>query len=228
MQRLLEKRPNLCFSLQGGAFTPNIYLIFPPMKEQKHLMQKPHRRLIGLQGKGKKKNKKENYNRKASASYNLLVKKSQKDWNVGWGGGGGGFAPPCVMCRFSIWFCIVMHTARRNSPPHLPPASVSLPRNQKGGHSRLRVRGWGSQFRRLEKKPSTLSTLCLEPYQMSSNFLIRRKTRIIILGGMIQNGAQACIGLGGIPQAKRRNDVIPRSRNIIPRPRNRLASWHLE
>ncbi len=42
MQRLVEQRPNLCFSLRGGAFTPNIYLIFPPMKEQKHLMQKSH------------------------------------------------------------------------------------------------------------------------------------------------------------------------------------------
>jgi hypothetical protein len=55
MRRLVEKRPILCFSLQGGAFTPNIYLIFPPMKELKHLMQKPHRRLIGLREEQKKK-----------------------------------------------------------------------------------------------------------------------------------------------------------------------------
>ncbi len=35
------------------------------------------------------------------------------------------------------------------------------PRNQRGGHTHRRVRGWGSQFGRLEEKPSTLSTLCL-------------------------------------------------------------------
>jgi hypothetical protein len=57
MQRLVEKRPGLCFSLRGGAFTPNIYIIFPSIKELKHLMQKPHRRLIDLQGKKKKRQK---------------------------------------------------------------------------------------------------------------------------------------------------------------------------
>jgi hypothetical protein len=42
----------------------------------------------------------------------------------------------------------------------LPQASVSSPRTKGGTHTRLRVRGWGgSQFGRLEKKPSTLSTL---------------------------------------------------------------------
>jgi hypothetical protein len=45
-------------------------------------------------------------------------------------------------------------------PPLLPQASVSLPRNQVvEGYTRLCVRGWGSQFGQLEKKPSTLSTL---------------------------------------------------------------------
>jgi hypothetical protein len=45
-------------------------------------------------------------------------------------------------------------------PPFLSLASVCVPaRNQRGGHTRLRVRGWGAQFRKLEKKPSTLSTL---------------------------------------------------------------------
>jgi hypothetical protein len=44
-------------------------------------------------------------------------------------------------------------------PPLLPQASVSLPRNQVGeGYTRLCVRGRGSQFGQLEKKPSTLST----------------------------------------------------------------------
>ncbi len=42
--------------------------------------------------------------------------------------------------------------------PSFPQSSVSPTRNQRGGgHTRLRVRGWGvSIFRRLEKKPSTL------------------------------------------------------------------------
>jgi hypothetical protein len=35
-------------------------------------------------------------------------------------------------------------------------------RNQRGGHTSLRVRGWGSKFGRLEKKPITLTTVCAE------------------------------------------------------------------
>ncbi len=39
--------------------------------------------------------------------------------------------------------------------PPLPQASVFLPRNQRGrAHTRLWVRGWGSQFGRLEKTPT--------------------------------------------------------------------------
>ncbi len=48
-------------------------------------------------------------------------------------------------------------------PPTPSPASECVPpRNQRGGDTlALRVRGWGgSQFGRLEKKPSTLSSLC--------------------------------------------------------------------
>jgi hypothetical protein len=48
-------------------------------------------------------------------------------------------------------------------PPPLSPASVPLspePGGGGGGHTLLQVRGWGdSQFRRLEKKLSTLPTL---------------------------------------------------------------------
>ncbi len=44
-------------------------------------------------------------------------------------------------------------------PPPLSPASVPLP-PEPGGFTRLRVRGWGEpQFRRLEKRLSTLSAL---------------------------------------------------------------------
>jgi hypothetical protein len=73
MQRIVEKRPGLCFSLRGGAFTPNIYLIFPPMKELKRLMQKSHRRRIHLQGKGKKKESKEYNNPKGLWGFKTCV-----------------------------------------------------------------------------------------------------------------------------------------------------------
>ncbi len=48
-------------------------------------------------------------------------------------------------------------------PQPLSLKRVCPPRNQ-GGHTRLRVRGWGggSHFRRLEKKPSNLSTQWLQ------------------------------------------------------------------
>jgi hypothetical protein len=50
------------------------------------------------------------------------------------------------------------------SPP-LQQASVSLPRNQRGeGHTLLPVGGGWSKFGRLEKKPSTLSILCIGFY----------------------------------------------------------------
>ncbi len=46
-------------------------------------------------------------------------------------------------------------------PPNPSPASecVSPLGTKGGGHTRLRVRGWGAQIGRLEKRPSTLSTL---------------------------------------------------------------------
>ncbi len=47
------------------------------------------------------------------------------------------------------------------------------PRNQRGGHTRLRGRGGVSQFGRLEKKPSTLSTLCREVREpVTPNFYV--------------------------------------------------------
>jgi hypothetical protein len=47
-------------------------------------------------------------------------------------------------------------------PIPLPLASMPLPDLKGGGiHTCLLMRGWGPQFGRLEKKPSTLSTLCL-------------------------------------------------------------------
>ncbi len=54
-----------------------------------------------------------------------------------------------------------------NTPTPSPPSECVPHRNPCGErHTRLRVRGWGRggpQFGRLEKKPSTLSTLCLSP-----------------------------------------------------------------
>jgi hypothetical protein len=55
--------------------------------------------------------------------------------------------------------CPLVRIGTPPPPAPLPQASVTLPRNQRvGGHTLLRVRGWGSQFRQLEKKPSTMST----------------------------------------------------------------------
>jgi hypothetical protein len=45
-------------------------------------------------------------------------------------------------------------------PPTPSHASECVPPNQSGGDARLRVRGWGSQFGRLEKKPIALCLLC--------------------------------------------------------------------
>jgi hypothetical protein len=49
---------------------------------------------------------------------------------------------------------------RLTDPPPLPQASAVSPRNRRGGHSCLWVKGWGVeyQFGRMEKKPRTLST----------------------------------------------------------------------
>ncbi len=45
-------------------------------------------------------------------------------------------------------------------PTHNSRKRVSPPRNQRGGHTRLCVRGWGVPIRTTGKKPSTLSSLC--------------------------------------------------------------------
>ncbi len=50
-----------------------------------------------------------------------------------------------------------------DTPPPLPQASQSPTLNQRGGNTRQRVREGGSQFVRLERKPSTL-TLYPIPY----------------------------------------------------------------
>ncbi len=58
---------------------------------------------------------------------------------------------------------------RPNWDPHPPlPKQVGPPGTEGAGHTRLRVRGWGGgagfQLGRLEEKPSTLSTLCMEAF----------------------------------------------------------------
>jgi hypothetical protein len=53
---------------------------------------------------------------------------------------------------------------RIGTPYSLSRKQVCPPRNQSGGHTRLRLMGWGgSQFRRLEKKPSLLCGLNGQP-----------------------------------------------------------------
>ncbi len=65
---------------------------------------------------------------------------------------------------------------RPNWDPPLPQASVSLPRNQRGGgagdtHSPAGEGVGEPQFRRLEKKPSTLSTLWIQLQMYDSTYL---------------------------------------------------------
>ncbi len=55
--------------------------------------------------------------------------------------------------------CRVSVPSSELGPP--PPDLSPPPRNQGGGNTRLRVRGRGSQFWRLERKPGTLSPLCI-------------------------------------------------------------------
>ncbi len=50
---------------------------------------------------------------------------------------------------------------RPNWDPPLPQASVYPPPPPPRGHTRLLVKGGGSKFGRLEKKPSSLSTVLL-------------------------------------------------------------------
>ncbi len=54
-------------------------------------------------------------------------------------------------------------------PPPLPQASVPPPEPKGGGATH--AFGWGggrAQFGRLERKPGTLSTLCLQPFQLKN------------------------------------------------------------
>jgi hypothetical protein len=70
------------------------------------------------------------------------------------------------------------HRPKWAPPPPLPQVSVA-PRNQKGGHTRLWVRGWGVPIRTTgEKKPSTLATmwhdasgLCIWTNQLTKAFV---------------------------------------------------------
>ncbi len=60
------------------------------------------------------------------------------------------------------------------SHPPLSTASVPFPRNQKGAEGAHSPAGEGlgeSQFRRLEKKLSTLPTLCVQPMYLVENYL---------------------------------------------------------
>jgi hypothetical protein len=55
----------------------------------------------------------------------------------------------------------ICHLVRIGTPPASSPARECVPPGTKGGgDTRMRVRGWVEvpQFRRLEKKPRTLST----------------------------------------------------------------------
>jgi hypothetical protein len=74
------------------------------------------------------------------------------DWDENrWG------APKCSVRLFFKFFCL---SANIGTPPTPSPASKCVPLwHQRGGHTHLRVKWLGSQFRRLERKPSTLSTL---------------------------------------------------------------------
>ncbi len=58
---------------------------------------------------------------------------------------------------FKFFFCLSANIGT----PHTPsPASKCVPPwHQRGGHNHLWVKWLGSQFRQLERKPSTLSTL---------------------------------------------------------------------
>jgi hypothetical protein len=64
-----------------------------------------------------------------------------------------------------------------NKPPPpqetVPPPPTTLEPKREGGHTRLRVRRWGggSQFGRLENKPSNLSTLCYKPSTINMHVL---------------------------------------------------------
>ncbi len=57
-------------------------------------------------------------------------------------------------------------------PPPLPRMRVCLPpETQTGGdNTRLGMRGWGTQFRRLDRKPGTLYTLYLYAYPNKKRF----------------------------------------------------------
>jgi hypothetical protein len=80
-------------------------------------------------------------------------------YSICWVGGVDGLYIQVSIEYQSVW------SLRPNwfPPPPLPQASVSPP-GAKGGHTRLRVRGRGSQFGRLERKPGTLSILQLVVY----------------------------------------------------------------
>ncbi len=77
---------------------------------------------------------------------------------------------------------------RQNWPPHPTPASECdpppHPRNQRGGglqgkeHTRLWVRGWGSQYGRVEKNPRTLSILWFKRSMLSKSSNDQRNIKV--------------------------------------------------
>ncbi len=88
-----------------------------------------------------------------SVSYNIFIKDAKKQCCES-----GSHKVP----TYIHWVPQFM-SPRRNwdSPTHSLASECTPPPGTKGGDTRLRVRGWGeSQFRRLEKKLSTLPTLC--------------------------------------------------------------------
>jgi hypothetical protein len=75
---------------------------------------------------------------------------------------------------------------RIGPPTPLPQVSVTPPhpRNQRGGglqgkeHTRLWVRGWGSQYGRVEKNPRTLSILWFKRSMLSKSSNDQRNIKV--------------------------------------------------
>ncbi len=73
---------------------------------------------------------------------------------------------PTKYCTYRLYPWVPQCLSHRPNwdPPNTPYCKRECPPEPKGGgHTRLRVRGWGSQFGRLKKKTSTLCTLCWRP-----------------------------------------------------------------
>ncbi len=75
-----------------------------------------------------------------------------------------------VSSPYTTKYIYLKYAPRRNwdSPPPLSPASVPLPPEPGGGHTRLRVRDWGVPIPTIGEKLNPLPTLC--PTQNSRLF----------------------------------------------------------